>query len=557
MMEYKILIIDDNAADCRFLNRLLEDLCNWRLTVECCSDIAEINKVFFDFQPDITFVDYRLGAASGTEVIELLSDAEANTAFILQTGQGDERVATEALRAGAMDYLVKSDLSAESLGRSLRYVINRREMNNELKRHRDDLDRLVQERTAEVRILSEAVEQSPVSVQIANCNGDIIYINPQTLRDTGSVEAELVGENLETLLVGACSNETNEDVWGLITSGNTWRGESKGQRANGATYWKRLAVAPVNEPSGAIANYVLIAEDITSEKELEEELRERSRQLEAALSQEKQYNTLQRDFMSLVSHEFRTPMAIIDGVAQTLLRRIDRLTTENITDRLHKVRSSIKSMNDLIDGGLKVTEINANRSPTDLTECDLKSMIQGCSQFQESGIKLPALELQLDGLPTHIQADPGSLETVFNALIGNAAKYVSNVPAIKIIGTVDGDEVVIAFEDNGVCIPGDELPRIFERFYRASTSIGRGGIGVGLYIAKELLAKMGGYICVESEVGKGSTFTVYLPVREKPPAGIKTDKTFVAEDTSAERPRFYTGGSGLNSRPVERLETAQ
>lgn len=507
-----LLIIDDNSADVRILERLLNSLPDWQFEIKTCLRLEDVESAISSFDVDVVFIDYRLGAKTGVEIIKQYRTVCPHIGFILQTGQGGEEVVAEALRGGAMDYLTKNEITATSLSRSLRYVFGRLDMENELRRHRDELDELVQERTAEVRRLSQAIEQSPVSIKIANCNGDLVYVNPQTVIDTGLSNSALLQQNLMTSLYDHVGDDDEVGILDVISSGKTWRGEISGNRDDGTSFSEKVAIAPVVESEGYVSHYVIVAQDVTEEKSLRENLNDQTLQLEEALKQEKQYSAMQKEFVSMISHEFRTPLAVIDSVAQTLLRRWESLPSEKIETRLEKVRASVLKMTSLIEGALRVSPKNLTINLSQSKKVDLGLLIEGCRNNQLKDTEEATIEIKLAEVPDEFSADSEMLQFSLRKFLSNAVKYSSRNPKIIISVDTVGTDLVITVQDNGDGISEEELPRIFDRFYRASSSIGRPGIGVGLNLVREMVQGHGGEIFVESTLGSGSIFGIKLPI---------------------------------------------
>lgn len=149
----RILIIEDNAADARLLERLLRKLSDWSIETYICTENTPPQLQFCCISkqlPDIVFVDYLLGQKNGIKIIQQSATRHPEVAFIMLTGHGDETIAAQAIRAGALDYLVKNDLSLSVLDRTIRYVTERKRQDKELKNHQDNLHRIVEEQTAEI-----------------------------------------------------------------------------------------------------------------------------------------------------------------------------------------------------------------------------------------------------------------------------------------------------------------------------------------------------------------------------------------------------------------------
>ncbi len=144
--------------------------------------------------------------------------------------------------------------------------------------------------------------------------------------------------------------------------------------------------------------------------------------------------------------------------------------------------------------------------------CDIGKVVKEvCARQQQIAVDHVIL-CDVSDLPETIQADTGSMEQVLTNLLANAVKYAPDAPDVEVIARTEGDHVVISVRDNGIGIDEDDLGRIGERFFRANTSIGTAGTGIGLYLAQKLMEMHGGTVNVESQKGEGSTFTVRLPI---------------------------------------------
>ncbi|MGI9417347.1 MAG: ATP-binding protein [Geminicoccaceae bacterium] len=234
--------------------------------------------------------------------------------------------------------------------------------------------------------------------------------------------------------------------------------------------------------------------------------------LEAALNKERELSGLQRQFVSMVSHEFRTPLAIIDGNAQRLLRRIDKVTPDKLADVMGKMRVSVHRLTELMESMLSAARLEDGRIEFDPGECDIRTLIEEtCSGYRELNRDHQFI-LDIDRLPAMISADQKLLRQVISNLVSNAIKYAPDGRRIWITAREDPpDHVRIAVRDEGIGIPEDELEMLFGRFFRASTSTGIPGSGIGLHLVKHLIDLHGGEVGVESREGEGTTFVVRLP----------------------------------------------
>lgn len=249
------------------------------------------------------------------------------------------------------------------------------------------------------------------------------------------------------------------------------------------------------------------------------ELKVSAENLRTALQREKQLNKLQRQFISMASHEFRTPMAIIDLTAQRLRRNAERLTPEKIIDRLDKIRDAVKQMTQLMESTLSAARLEDCNIKLDPRPCNVKNIIMDvCDQQREISPKVK-INFQFKDLPNHIVADRVALERIFTNLLFNAIKYSPGTPRIEIRARGMGDTLTVTVRDFGLGIDEDDLPNMFQRFFRAKTSTGIAGTGIGLHLVANLVELHGGSVSVDSRKGEGSTFTVHLPVSGKMAAG--------------------------------------
>ncbi|MCK5165898.1 MAG: response regulator [Rhodospirillaceae bacterium] len=260
------------------------------------------------------------------------------------------------------------------------------------------------------------------------------------------------------------------------------------------------------------------AADVVRLRKIEKDQKE---SLESALEQERNLNQMQRDFISMVSHEFRTPLAIIDSIAQRIVRQKTPMTSEILSEKVSIIRSTVKKMTGLIDETLCVSRHEGGMLEISTQPCDIKYILQGICDSQMEINNGRTVTFNSEGLPDIIHADPNHLEHIFTNLVSNAIKYSDQDQPVEVQAWSDSNGVSVSVMDNGFGIPGNEIPFIFNRFYRASTSSGITGTGVGLYLVKILTELHGGCIEIDSTVGQGTTMIVCLPNNPKQPS----DKT--------------------------------
>ena len=255
-----------------------------------------------------------------------------------------------------------------------------------------------------------------------------------------------------------------------------------------------------------------------------EGLKAKAEELKVALRQEKELNELQRQFVSMTSHEFRTPLAIIDGAAQRMKRRLDngQLTPEDTLQRLDKIRGAVQRMTKLMESTLAAARIEEGAVKVDIGPCDIANVLKEVCTRQQEVTKSHVITCDLAGMPDSIQADTGALEQVFTNLLSNAVKYAPDAPDISMTARAEDDHVAISVQDHGIGVDEKDLPKLFDRYFRAETSTGIPGTGIGLNVVNMLVQMHDGSVSAESKPGEGSTFTVRLPIAG-PAEGAQTD----------------------------------
>ncbi len=248
--------------------------------------------------------------------------------------------------------------------------------------------------------------------------------------------------------------------------------------------------------------------------EATESLKFKAKQLRLALDKEKELNALQREFVSMTSHEFRTPLAIIDASVQRIERRAKKgeLTIDTLTPRIGKIRTAIERMTRLMEDTLSAARMQDGRINILAKPCDIASLIEEVVERQQEIATTHRFRLRFENLPEHIQADRAALDQVLTNLMSNAVKYAPDAPDVDVAAVGSGAYVIVSIRDRGIGIDKDDLSRIGERFFRAKTSTGIEGTGIGLSLVSKLIELHEGAFHVDSKKGEGSVFAISVPV---------------------------------------------
>jgi two-component system OmpR family sensor kinase len=265
-------------------------------------------------------------------------------------------------------------------------------------------------------------------------------------------------------------------------------------------------------------------------------LAQQATMLEEKLAAERHLTQLQRNFVSMASHEFRTPLTIIDGHAQRLNKLRERIGTEEINTRASKIRAAVLRMTHLIDNLLTSTRLVESGAGLYFhpQEVDLRELVHDVCQLHREISPGSTIEEALGDRSLLMVGDPKLLSQVFDNLLSNAIKYSPGAGIAKITAGIEDGRLVVGVEDNGIGIPPGDIERLFERYFRGSNVSGIVGTGVGLNLVKMVVDLHGGDIVVASEEGNGSRFTVRLPIKPPLQASHPPSIEMIAELRAAE-----------------------
>jgi two-component system, OmpR family, sensor kinase len=245
--------------------------------------------------------------------------------------------------------------------------------------------------------------------------------------------------------------------------------------------------------------------------------------LEERLAQEQGLALLQRNFVSMASHEFRTPLTIIDGHARRLSKLKDQITPGEIDERAGKVRAAVLRLTHLIDNLLNSARVIDGGAQLyfEPAEMDVAALLHEVCQLHREMVPAAQIAERSAATPIPIVGDAKLLFQVFSNLLSNAVKYSPGGGLIEVEAAIVGSEVFITVADRGIGVPAADLDRLFERYHRGGNVSGIVGTGVGLYLVKMAVDLHGGAIEVTSEEGHGSRFCVRLPIKRTAPDGAR------------------------------------
>jgi PAS domain S-box-containing protein len=341
------------------------------------------------------------------------------------------------------------------------------------------LYRGAQETERRYRGLFEGVADA---ILVADGAARYVDANPAATTLLGYSRDELLRLGVADVVVGGAA--WSQPEFARFVQDSEWRGDLEVRRKDGTT-------APVEAWATTVAlatgpAYVSVLRDISARRALER---------------------LQREFIIMVTHELRTPLTALQGYAQLLQRRPQ--AAERAADA---IVTQVRHLNRMIGDLLDVSRAAAGQLELRRTTVDLTALARATVEQLQTTSAAHSLWLTAPDRPLLGTWDRDRIAQVLQNLIGNAIKYAPNGGEVRVEVEDLGDAAQVSVSDQGIGIAPDELPHLFDRFYRASsTTTGAQGLGLGLYISHSLVVAHGGRIWVESEVGRGSTFRFTLP----------------------------------------------
>jgi len=282
--------------------------------------------------------------------------------------------------------------------------------------------------------------------------------------------------------------------------------------ADGRVLWVQDSARVFHDPQSGLLTVYGVVDDITERKRLSEMQMQRER-LRVALQKERELNHLKSTFMTTVSHEFRTPLAIILSTAETLDRYIDRMTREDSHRRLKTIVNQVEQMREMLDGISAIMAMDSGEvlvTPMLTNLCEL--IQQSIDKTHAQDVSKHTIISQLDNCERVVRVDGRLLRQIVDTLLGNAVKYSPHGETIHCTLTQSEHDAIITASDNGIGIPEADQPHIFDAFFRASNVGTIGGVGLGLKLVKDYAELMGGSVTFSSCVGQGTTITVIIPL---------------------------------------------
>jgi signal transduction histidine kinase/DNA-binding NarL/FixJ family response regulator len=537
----KLLLVEQSVSDAGRVKAAISEASGVGSNFELVhvSQPADALKYLHDTDFDLLLLDLSLSHAAPIDALLQIQDAAPALPILVVTELNDQDLAIEAVRKGAQDYLVKSDLDSRMLVRAIRHAIERKRIDAQLQHQR--------ERQAVLHEVNLAITSTldPHSVL------DIFLEKISRLLPDFAITVRLVNLESGNLQPFACRN-VNEKDWkeGVAAEGRSGRAKAvmaAGKpiiltdalndantsnrdflRRNQLVSYVGVPLVAQGESLGVIGFYTRERHEFTDEEvellatlagqaavaihnsQLYERLKTTNEALEKTLE-------IKGVLVGVMAHELKTPLQVIMGAASLLSTGVCGKLNDDQRERLRAIEAAADELRELIDSTLSMASLERGKTPLMISEVRVSMLLAELkSEFSEV-FRKKKIELQIDMPPDEftIKTDRIKLKEIFRNLLENARKFTPKGKVkVRFLHKPSDRRVEFAVTDTGIGIKKELLPKIFDLFYQADPALQTeyASAGLGLSIVKRLVTAMSGEIDVSSEVGKGTTVRVSLPV---------------------------------------------
>ena len=400
--------------------------------------------------------------------------------------------------------------------------------------------------------LTSLFENATEGIILTNGAGNIVLVNPAAERMFGYTADELINRPIEVLLpdsVRPHHHQLREGFYKQPSNRVMGRGRDLyGRKKDGGNLPVEVSLSFYKKDEELFVIAFIV--DITLRKKIEQDILNQQKELESmardmrklnmqleakveertnilkealqklersqeelseALDKEKQLSEMKGRFVSMASHEFRTPLSTVLSSASLLAKYT---TTEEQDKRIRhvdKIKNSVKHLNDILEDFLSLGKLNEGRIDVQCKEFEVAPFMEDIVE-EMKGIAKPGQQLLFKHSGNAVAySDKKLLKNIVLNLVGNAVKFSGENQVIEISSSCNNREICIVVADHGIGIPDDDLPHLYSSFHRAKNATNIQGTGLGLHIVSRFLQLLQGDIEVTSELGKGTTFTIHIP----------------------------------------------
>ena len=368
---------------------------------------------------------------------------------------------------------------------------------------------------------SNLIEKANAIIIGVDTRGYITDWNEHCIKITGFEKDDVYGQKLVDVLLA----EEERPAFDLLMLRNINHElisnyEIPVRTKSGRTSIFMLSSTPRTSATGEIIGIVYVGQDVTEltqyRRSLEIKVEERTRELQRALKKEKEVVEMKSRFVSIASHEFRTPLSSIQFSADFIKKHHQRINKEELNKKLDNIEKQAQHMTYLLDDVLTYGKSEAGKIQLVISNIALLDFISKIIEEVGHNTKnTHTIKVDFDQVPDQITTDEKLLRNVLINLLTNAIKFSPGREQVYLMMNGSADQLLFSVHDDGIGIPGDEVEKIFEPFVRGKAVAAIQGTGLGLSIVKTAVELLKGTIQARSQVGSGTTFTVTIPQHQK------------------------------------------
>jgi PAS domain S-box-containing protein len=527
----KILLVEDDFGHAELIRRSFRSKAS-EMSVMVVGSLQEAQTAVSQSPPDLAIVDLLLPDGKGTEFLAMAGE-NVSYPIVIMTSHGDEQVAVEAIKAGALDYVVKSDVTLLQMP----YIADRALREWSHIKERKQTETLLRASEERFRQVISSISDHIYLMEITG-DGEIVYryLSPNSEFITGYPPAKIMADAaFWPSLVLPDDRERIRAQRQLLSLGESSESEYRVIRADNRVIWVRDS-ARVKQEGSSYLVYGVIS-DVTDRKSIEDELRQyqdhlevlvakRTEELAEAKEAAESANRAKSAFLANMSHELRTPLNAILGFAQLMERDVD--VTSNQRENLSIIMKSGEHLLALINDVLELSKIEAGRTTLIPTLFDLHDTLHNLHEMFSMNAESKGLSLLVesdDNLPQYIVTDEQKLRQVLTNLLSNAIKFTQEGHIILRARVEQRQDefatIYFAVIDTGTGIATEEQQALFDPFVQSRHGlIMNEGTGLGLPISRQFVQLLGGDLKLISSPGKGATFEFEIRVEVSEPTAV-------------------------------------
>lgn len=452
---------------------------------------------------------------TGVNLLEYIEeDRRSAFTYLLERVENGEMISYEAnlqngsLEAAWFKITISQVRSAE--GKLLGYCIEARDI-NEQKEFEGTL-------TAIARELSSLIENANVPIFGIDQHGRINEWNRVSAELTGFSRTEMIGRDWISNLLEPEYSEVvaaimNDALSGVPVSNFELPVLSRKKQKLSLL----LSVSPRKDAEHKIVGATIVGQNITElieyKQNLERMVYDRTRELNEALQKEKELVEMKSKFVSIASHEFRTPLSSISLASGFIKKYKQKITPEEVDKRLDNIEKQVGHMTHLLDDVLLIGKTEAGKLMVHLSEVNIADTFDKLkNEIEQSTGNTHTIRLHVNSIARTVSTDEKLIRTMVLNLLTNAVKFSPGASYVDLFVTVDYNKLAIGVKDYGIGIPEPDIKNLFEPFYRASNAADVEGTGLGLSIIKKALDLLRGHVDIKSVVGQGTEITIVIPL---------------------------------------------